>query len=401
MSVEIAPYYSHCNDNKRHSAAGKRARLSELEAWYLLTLEHEPDFGERDWLELAAEVCTDMGVTPLVARNYIGAMMDLNRMPALRAHAFVMGHLSLRQFDVISQQITTMATGMRFTEEVWRLLDDGLTDYLTPRRPSQVMPSSRAIAKKVRDLLAMIRDELGVGMEAEEEDEKPKDPARDYGYCPGPKGTTLVYGVFDEGTSALIDTAVRNHAAATGTTFGKALAELILGNVKVSVSLNAYRAIEDEAAPMNLQPYGFISREAAGVIADYITNRRDMEEAGAAETGAYRATAAIAACVEGRDGTCRWPGCNRPARDSQKDHRIDWAKGGATAARNLVCLCQTHHNRKTDGVVKYWLEPDTGAVYWLFADGTWVVDEAEGPLGERAKHWVRTFIQRRRVRQTV
>ncbi len=48
-----------------------------------------------------------------------------------------------------------------------------------------------------------------------------------------------------------------------------------------------------------------------------------------------------------RDGTCRHPGCSRPAARCQLDHAVPWGEGGATAPSNLEHLCVRHHQLKT------------------------------------------------------
>ena len=59
---------------------------------------------------------------------------------------------------------------------------------------------------------------------------------------------------------------------------------------------------------------------------------------------------------------------------------------------------------KTDGTLKYLLDPYSGDVIWLFADGTWTINEAEGPLAPKQKRWAQTVAQhitatRKRVRE--
>jgi hypothetical protein len=44
-----------------------------------------------------------------------------------------------------------------------------------------------------------------------------------------------------------------------------------------------------------------------------------------------------------RDGSCRWPGCDRPASLSAAHHVVHWVHGGATGLDNLVLLCRRHH----------------------------------------------------------
>jgi len=61
----------------------------------------------------------------------------------------------------------------------------------------------------------------------------------------------------------------------------------------------------------------------------------------------YTPSQALADFVRCRDLTCRWPGCDRPARDCDLDHTIPYAVGGPTHASNLKCYCRTHHLVKT------------------------------------------------------
>ena len=47
-----------------------------------------------------------------------------------------------------------------------------------------------------------------------------------------------------------------------------------------------------------------------------------------------------------RDIRCRFPGCRRPARDCDMDHREDWALGGKTDVDNVGAFCRRHHAMK-------------------------------------------------------
>lgn len=78
---------------------------------------------------------------------------------------------------------------------------------------------------------------------------------------------------------------------------------------------------------------------------------------------------------------------------SQMDHRHDFADGGPTSAANLSCLCQHHHNIKTDGRAFYIKDPISGDIVWLFEDSTWVYDEASGPLAAKNRRWAQTVAQ--------
>ena len=59
---------------------------------------------------------------------------------------------------------------------------------------------------------------------------------------------------------------------------------------------------------------------------------------------------------------------------------------------------------KTDGTLKYLLDPYSGDVIWLFEDGTWTITEADGPLAPKQKRWAQTVAQhitatRKRIRE--
>ncbi|WP_141339633.1 HNH endonuclease signature motif containing protein, partial [Ornithinimicrobium kibberense] len=64
-------------------------------------------------------------------------------------------------------------------------------------------------------------------------------------------------------------------------------------------------------------------------------------------TTAYQPDAHMRAQARAADGTCRAPGCTRPAIYTQLDHVHEHATGGATTLCNLECLCTTHHDLKT------------------------------------------------------
>ncbi|MFI5282141.1 MAG: DUF222 domain-containing protein [Candidatus Dormibacterales bacterium] len=47
--------------------------------------------------------------------------------------------------------------------------------------------------------------------------------------------------------------------------------------------------------------------------------------------------------LNARDGSCRWPGCDRPPSWSVAHHVVHWVNGGTTDLDNLVLLCHRHH----------------------------------------------------------
>jgi hypothetical protein len=47
--------------------------------------------------------------------------------------------------------------------------------------------------------------------------------------------------------------------------------------------------------------------------------------------------------LNARDGSCRWPGCDRPASWTAAHHVVHWVHGGTTDLDNLLLLCHRHH----------------------------------------------------------
>ena len=198
---------------------------------------------------------------------------------------------------------------------------------------------------------------------------------------------------FDEATMIAIDEHVRKAAEEHNLSKAEALAKLVLGEIEsqTKVVLHVYRAHDLEAAPAFIRGFGWISPDTADHLRP--TQTRNMDLAKEMESESYVTPPLIGAFVEGRDGVCRWPGCNRPAETCQKDHRIDHSKGGKTAGSNLASLCQHHHNIKTDGGAFYIMDPHTGDIVWLFDDGRWEYDEPQGPLAPKNKNWALTVGQ--------
>ena len=85
----------------------------------------------------------------------------------------------------------------------------------------------------------------------------------------------------------------------------------------------------------------------------------------------YKPPTDLARYVIARDRTCRGPGCERPAAQSDLHHVTPWSAGGQTNAENLTPTCERHHyaihdagwqvTRSTDGTTQ-WTAP-TGHTY--------------------------------------
>ena len=81
-----------------------------------------------------------------------------------------------------------------------------------------------------------------------------------------------------------------------------------------------------------------------------------------------------------RDGTCRFPGCTRPASRSDIDHTTAWEHGGATDYDNLAHLCRPHHRLKHQTLWSVESEPG-GVLLWTSPAGQTHRTYPESALG--------------------
>ena len=110
--------------------------------------------------------------------------------------------------------------------------------------------------------------------------------------------------------------------------------DLYLGNCQVDglpVTARAARELMAEAAR-----WRWIRTDpATGVVVDLTSPR-------------YTPPAPLASFVKVRDRTCRFPRCQRQARQCDVDHRTPWP-AGPTNLDNCASLCRRHHRAKHEG----------------------------------------------------
>jgi len=82
----------------------------------------------------------------------------------------------------------------------------------------------------------------------------------------------------------------------------------------------------------------------------------------------YRPPPDLARYIRLRDGTCRFPGCNRKAKHTEIDHTVQRQAGGLTQYDNLACLCEKHHHLKDETVWKVVQRPG-GVLEWTSPAG--------------------------------
>lgn len=378
-----------------------QVRKAEYVAWRK-ALPTSPEDRERDFTELSATITRSNGLRSDFIADNLYALLTLDQLPRLRTLIETHFHVDMARLRSIDTQLTGIPVELRADQDFWECLDERLSDLLTPAKPNQILPTSGTIAKAIKAVIRALAPDPEESEVEHPGDSSTPDPepvaendfTSSFRSTPQTDGSVLLEIRTEQVTATKIEEAVRARAASQSISFTQAFIEIFLMSVTVAITLNLYQAKDLPDAPGFLQPFGPLDPRDTEAMAAAAKLIRDADAAGTTRVNSYQATQSLRAAVEGRDGVCRWPGCNRPASRSQLDHRINYQDGGPTSADNLLSLCQTHHNRKTDEQVYYLLDPYTGDVYWLFSEGTWAVDRAEGPLAPSQKHWNQTLAQR-------
>ncbi|MBT8208176.1 MAG: HNH endonuclease, partial [Acidimicrobiia bacterium] len=141
------------------------------------------------------------------------------------------------------------------------------------------------------------------------------------------------------------------------------------GVVDIRVDLTTLAGLNDN--PAELGGYGPVIADIARRVAEeqpdatwqYVVT--DPETGRPLITGVTRRrpTASMARWVRALRPRCVFPGCRMPARQSDLDHRLEYAKGGRTAKYNLAPLCRYDHGIRHLAGWKYTIEPD-GSITW-------------------------------------
>lgn len=167
-----------------------------------------------------------------------------------------------------------------------------------------------------------------------------------------------------------------SEASGSGTGIGRGIRATVLVTVPV---LNLLGQSEE---PASLEGYGPIDADTARRLAahapSFIRILTHPETGVALSLGRdhYAVPKDLRTWLRVRDGTCRFPGCNKSAGGCDIDHTLDWQYGGLTEYDNLADLCPGHHGLKhhTNWTVKN--SPD-GTLTWTAPSGKRYTTEPE------------------------
>ncbi|MFC6146929.1 HNH endonuclease signature motif containing protein [Corynebacterium nasicanis] len=379
-------FYSVSSPFERASVAGRRIRQGDFELWQSML----PDL-EDDYQVVIANLKRLMGKGEGYLSSALYAHVRINEMPRLKALQERMFHLDLERLKAID---AVMSKADVSDEDIRDVIDVELSDYLTPTRANQLLPSINDIRKKLNAIIQSLDDSIST------DDSPPRDEKGSFDVTYR-ESDAFINVQLDPVEAKKIEMRVRKYAKAHKITEVEALQQLIAGEGTTNITLNVYQAHDVEGAPGWIPGLGYIRSSQADDLAADASVVQDMDELYDKVADTYETPDDIRAVVIGWDGTCTDPYCDCREDRTQMDHRIDYKEGGPTTAANLGPKCPTHHNVKTDGRSFYIIDPHTRDKYILYEDGTWVLVEAKGPLSLKERHWVQTVgkrVQNRRER---
>ena len=336
---------------------GKAGTYTRKTSWFLYRAIL-PQLDEDVDLSLTS-LAKDLGISYHKLLGFLRAHFRMRQLPLVTEVQGQHWILDLTKLRIIDRELTRLDNNPDHLEAI----DAALADFLTPTTPNQTVPTDA-------DLRRFIRTFIDTHLRPEDKEQQPE-PRLRINY--NPDNTTTLSLTCDSATATIIARHIDAYTNQTTTTAAQALIDLILEDTHTSVAINTFTTNPDTNLVFH-PGAGWINLDHAPTDNTFI--RRLLAD----EVHSYTPSTDIRAYTQGRDATCRWPGCTIPATRCQLDHRIEYHLGGPTSPDNLVNLCQHHHNIKTDRRIHYILDPITGTIAWLHHDGTYQLDHPTGPL---------------------
>lgn len=331
--------------------------------------------------DVTSRLSVRMGIAESRVMGYIEIGLTLSRFPAVGAY-MTQGHLSMEHMRAMAQCVECVPEDKR------EAIEEELVKRLSPRRANQATPTVKRIRAVARDVIAKHhpparpKEDEPLPPPPPAEDEKPRFTWDDS--TPLVTNFFLTLNKLDAAEFMQIIKYVAKHEECTQ---GEALMKVMRGQATAEVTLNIYRPVTGQEVD---HPEGsvWVAGEWLSPMtgSEWLQRVTHLASPGYAKCEGYKPTPAIRAAVIGRDGHCRFPGCDIPAERCDLDHvhRWDHEDGDGrseTSTDNLHCLCRKHHRMKTSGQWDVALHRDGTEVWTSYGDGHVVVTEPGGVLG--------------------
>lgn len=315
-----------------------------------------------------------LGISRSAALHYCDVGVSLERLPDLAELLEGRPFLPLSHLRIIAQATLCLA------DEHLAALSDELLRYLAPKKNGQALIGAVTLHKHLAHVVETLQPEVRPRDLPDSDEPAPPEEETRFHVDERSSSHTSIKATFrsDLGREFLdcLDAVARAHDCSRM----EAMTLLVRSTTTVQVVFNVYRAAEGGRAWMSGP--GWLSEVATE---EWTRRATHLRWASNGETGGYVATDAMAAFIEGRDGVCRFPGCDQPAHRGDHDHvqnfdKDDPAAGGPSSTANMHCLCRRHHNLKTSKLWDVEAHPD-GHEVWSSRDGKHeFVTVPQGPL---------------------
>lgn len=323
-----------------------------------------------------------LAVTRGRAETYADVGLLCQRMPALADHLFG-GMLSYEHLRILARAADGVA---RADSDGTAAVEKAIITALTPRRNGQAMPGPRGLytrlARAIGEVDALARPLDPAGDPAARADRVDR---RQVSVDTRDPETTTVTATLTAAEASefltILDAVCREHECSRA----DGLMHLARGTADVSVTLNVYREMNSDTS--TTESGHWLDRLATDRFMQRVTHLR---VSGHDRVETYVPTEQMRVFLRGRDGTCRFPGCDVAAVNCDIDHvrrynHGDPSSGGPTDTRNLQCLCRRHHLLKTAGLADATIAADATVMWTSTDDGHTGLTEPSGPLAEFAR----------------
>ncbi|CQD18615.1 13E12 repeat-containing protein [Mycobacterium lentiflavum] len=365
-------------------AAGARLKaIGELDVLRLRECGERESWVSDTWDAISAEVAAALNISQALASSYLNYSRAMrNRLPRIGA-ALIAGEISYSTFQTIVYR-TDLITDSDVLAAVDAELARRVQRWPSMTRGRLSAAVDRVVARADRDAVRRVREQQ---------------TDREFSLWDGGNGLTEVFGrlvttdarVVDARLNALVHSVCDGDTRTVKQRRADALAALAAGAERlqcrcgqptcpsaaspapspVVIHVVANQSTVDGTAPEPGAVIGtdtLIPAELITQLAESARLRPLVHPGTAPPERGYVPSRALADFVRCRDLTCRFPGCEKPATETDLDHTIPHAQGGATHASNLKCLCRQHHLMKT-----FWGWRDRqlsdGTVIWTSPSG--------------------------------
>lgn len=373
-------------------AAPARLGIERNRADLKLALACVPPSSSKDVEDYIAKIAPALGMSRARTLQYIDVGMQLERLPRLKELLLKRAQLPLPHMRAIASAILPLDD-----PSTVRYFEDNLLELITPRINGEVLRGVRSLQQNIQRLVNEVCPLLR--------------PKNEY----DPPITSFQKGIeqkvgesikfeLKDGISEVTMDLVPERAlefqkvleeitADRDCGFVEAFSHLLHGTAQVTATLNLYCPLaQDKPQEAWIGGLGWINKIATESWLDRVTSIRLMADE---KTEKYSPTERQRTYVQGRDGTCRFPGCDVDATKCDIDHIQPYnhenpEDGGQTETPNLHCLCRRHHNLKTAGLWNVVRDID-GVEYWTSAtdqsaEKTTLISTESGPLAGHGRY---------------